>query len=214
MVGLLFPYVIMIATGVAALWRVAPYPALIFLAVMAGWYTTRAYLTYGQDKKVDAEKSAGRERSLTTLVFIGMVICPTIALATPLLDFASYQPITGQLWLGVIFAAIGTYLFWRSHADLGAFWSAHLELREGHQLVTSGIYAHMRHPMYSAILLITFAQLLILNNWLAGPAGLATFGLLYFVRISSEEAMMREKFGAAWDEYAAETNRLWPRFGA
>ena len=69
----------------------------------------------------------------------------------------------------------------------------------------------MRHPMYPAIFLITIAQLLILTNWIAGPAGLVTFLLLYIVRIGPEEQMMRDQFGADWDAHAARTPRLIPK---
>lgn len=69
-------------------------------------------------------------------------------------------------------AILGVYLFWRSHADLGGMWSAHLEVRKEHRLITHGIYSRIRHPMYSAIFLITLAQAMVLTNWIAGPIGL------------------------------------------
>ena len=67
--------------------------------------------------------------------------------------------------------------------------------------------------MYTAILLICVAQMLILANWIAGPAGLVFFLLLYFTRIGPEEAMMREQFGEQWDAYASKTPRLFPMPG-
>jgi protein-S-isoprenylcysteine O-methyltransferase Ste14 len=40
---------------------------------------------------------------------------------------------------------LAVWLFWRSHADLGRNWSPSLELREGHELVTEGVYRYVRH---------------------------------------------------------------------
>ena len=48
---------------------------------------------------------------------------------------------------------IGLWLFYRSHADLGTNWSITLEVREGHRLITQGVYRGVSHPMYSALAL-------------------------------------------------------------
>ncbi|MCL6613199.1 MAG: hypothetical protein K6U03_01040 [Firmicutes bacterium] len=58
------------------------------------------------------------------------------------------------------------------------------------QLVTQGIYGTIRHPMYASQLLWGIAQALLLQNWIAGPAGLAAFLPLYLVRVPREERMM------------------------
>lgn len=207
----ILPYAIMVATGGVALWRGAPYATLLFLLFLASWITVRVILTRGEDKPVTEERGRGRERTLAMGVFIGMILLPIITLATPLFDFAAYAALPGQVAGGLLVGLAGIYVFWRSHEDLGKNWSAHLEVREGHRLITGGIYARMRHPMYTAIFLITIAQLLILTNWIAGPAGLVTFLLLYIVRIGPEEQMMRDQFGADWDAYAARTPRLIPK---
>jgi protein-S-isoprenylcysteine O-methyltransferase Ste14 len=54
------------------------------------------------------------------------------------------------------------------------------------------------------------AQALLLQNWIAGPAGLIGFGLLYAFRVGREEAMMREAFGEAYAAYEARTRRIVP----
>lgn len=213
MIAAAIPYIIMVATAVAALWRGAPYAAIELLLLMTIWYSVRLYLTWGEDKAVKEEKDAGRERLLAGLVWVGMVLAPIFALALPLLDFASYNGLPGQISVGIIIGAIGTYTFWCSHRDLGKNWSAHLEVREGHALITNGIYGRVRHPMYVAIFLICIAQALVLTNWIAGPAGLVFFTLLYFTRIGPEEEMMRAQFGEKWDAYAAKTPRLLPAIG-
>ncbi|MCR9089377.1 MAG: protein-S-isoprenylcysteine O-methyltransferase [Rhodobacteraceae bacterium] len=210
----ILPYAIMVATGGIALWRGAPYATLLFLLFLASWVTVRVVLTRGAEKPVIEERGRRRERTLTTAVFVGMIILPILTLATPLLDFAAYRGLPGQVAAGPAVALAGLYVFWRSHEDLGKNWSAHLEVREGHRLVTGGIYARMRHPMYTAIFLITVAQLLILTNWIAGPAGLLTFLVLYMVRIGPEEQLMADRFGADWEAYAARTPRLIPKLGA
>ncbi len=148
---------------------------------------------------------------LLSLVFIGNLLLPVVYLFTPLLRFANYSLPSAAPWCGTITLAASLWLFWRSHVDLGANWSATLEIRKGHELITRGVYRLIRHPMYLAILLFGLAQGLLLPNWLAGWLALGTFLLLYVVRFPREEQMMREQFGQAYDDYARRTGRLIPR---
>ena len=211
MVGNLIPYFIMAVALAAGLWRDAPYAALPFIAALAVSYTIRMLITLNHDREVTEERDAKRERPLAMSVALGMVFVPIIILAFPIADFAAYQPFPGQVTLGVILAVVGLYAFWRSHTDLGNLWSPHLELREGHTLVTNGIYARVRHPMYTAIFLHVLGQLFMFANWIAGPIGLVTFTLLYVTRINAEEKMMHDTFGSEWEAYAARTPRLVPK---
>jgi len=211
MIGKIIPYLIMAAVGACALWRGAPYFTVPLILFMAAWYSIRMLLTDAAGLEVQEERDAKRERPLALVVGIGMVFLPLFALATPLLDFAAYDALMGQYALGAAAALAGLYCFWRAHADLGAFWSAHLELRAGHALITTGIYSKIRHPMYAAIYLITIAQALLLTNWVAGPAGIMTFTVLYWTRVDAEEQMMADRFDKEWQSYAARTPRLVPQ---
>lgn len=114
------------------------------------------------------------------------------------------------LVLGIAAGAAFLWLFRRSHRDLGRNWSVSLELREGHKLVTRGVYAHVRHPMYASFFLWGVMQALLVANWFAGLSGLFAVTLLYALRTAREEAMMRSAFGAEYDAYAARTKRLLP----
>jgi protein-S-isoprenylcysteine O-methyltransferase Ste14 len=76
--------------------------------------------------------------------------------------------------------------------------------------VTRGVYRRVRHPMYSAIFLYGFAQALLLANGVAGPACLVAFTIMFLARVAREERMMRDRFGGAYEEYAARSKRLVP----
>ena len=56
-------------------------------------------------------------------------------------------------------------MFRRSHKDLGRNWSISLEIREEHKLVTRGVYSLIRHPMYTAFLLMAVGQAFLISNW-------------------------------------------------
>jgi protein-S-isoprenylcysteine O-methyltransferase Ste14 len=64
--------------------------------------------------------------------------------------------------------------------------------------------------MYLALFLFSAGQALVLPNWVAGPAYIVSFGLLFALRLRAEERMMREAFGAEYEAYEARTKRLIP----
>jgi protein-S-isoprenylcysteine O-methyltransferase Ste14 len=105
----------------------------------------------------------------------------------------------------------GLWVIWRAHQDLGRNWSPTLDLQQEHQLVTNGIYARMRHPIYAGMWLWACAQPLLLQNWLVGPAGLLTFALVYATRVPKEEKMMLDRFGAQYRAYLDKTGSILPR---
>jgi protein-S-isoprenylcysteine O-methyltransferase Ste14 len=114
-------------------------------------------------------------------------------------------------WFGAVIMVISLWVFWRSHADLGQNWSVSLEIREGHHLVTRGVYRYVRHPMYASIWLWGIAQGMMLQNWLAGWSVVPVFAVMYFLRTPREEQMMCETFGEQYREYMRRTGRLLPR---
>ena len=159
---------------------------------------------------VDEDRKGRLEVFLLTGAGLGTTLFPLIWVASGFPAVADYPLHPIAFWAGIGIAAIGNWLFYRSHADLGLNWSVTLQVRENHQLVTTGVYSRIRHPMYSAMFLQGIGQLLFLPNWLIGPAWLASFGLLYLLRIGHEEQMMRDRFGADYESYCQMTGRLLP----
>jgi protein-S-isoprenylcysteine O-methyltransferase Ste14 len=116
------------------------------------------------------------------------------------------------LWVCSELSCFGSalILLWRTHVDLGCNWSESLELRASHQLITTGVYSYVRHPMYASIWLWGLAQALLLHNFIAGFAQLVLFAPLYFIRVPREERMMLDRFGASYASYMKRTGRILP----
>ena len=159
--------------------------------------------------KVVKSRKGSLEVALLTIAWLGFLV-PLIWVATPLLAFADYPLRPAPFVTGTLGLAIGLWLFYRSHADLGTNWSITLEVREKHQLITQGIYRHVRHPMYLALLLYSLGQAIVLPNWIAGPSYLVAFVLLFAFRVHREERMMLDQFGKDYESYMARTKRLIP----
>jgi protein-S-isoprenylcysteine O-methyltransferase Ste14 len=146
---------------------------------------------------------------LLTLAWISFFV-PLIWVFSPLLRFADYPLRPLAFLAGVVCFVMGLWIFHRSHANLGEFWSITLEVREKHRLITEGIYRRIRHPMYLGIFLYSLGQALLVPNWVAAPSYGLAFGLLFALRIRAEERMMRDEFPQEYDAYAARTKRLIP----
>ena len=210
--GLIFIAVIATVAVLYSLRAANPaWNAYAFLALLLIWSLMRFYYAAKAARPVAASRKGAKESALLFAVSLGMFFLPMAYFASPALGFADMALPHWLHIIGLIAGVAGVYLFWCSHADLGENWSATLEIKTKHRLVTTGVYAHMRHPMYTAIFLLTIAQAFLIDNWLAGPAGFFAFLVLYVLRVRSEEAMMAETFPGDWPGYAARTPRLIPR---
>ena len=160
---------------------------------------------------VDETRRGSLEVWLLIGATLGTTLMPLIWLAFGFPAFADYALHPVAFALGIIATLIGHWLFYRSHADLGIYWSPTLQMREKHQLITSGIYGRIRHPMYAAMTMQGLGQAMFLPNWIVGPAWLVTFGVLYLLRVGHEERMMLDRFGAEYESYMQRSGRLLPR---
>ena len=187
-------------------WDVVFLIAFVLYVGIRNWFARRT-----RDNELALHRVDRLEKILLGFVVVGSLLIPVVYLFTPVLGFAEYRLPSMVPWVGLVVMGLALYLFYRSHADLGLNWSATLEVRSGHTLITEGVYRSIRHPMYSAIWLFGLAQAMLLANWVAGFSALVTFAPLYFVRVPREEQMMVEVFGAEYERYIQRTGRLLPR---
>ncbi len=182
-----------------------------FIALAVGWYVLRFPHVRRSARTPVARSARGpREMALLLVSLTGLGILPILYVASGFPELADYRFRPAQGWLGALCAAGSLVLFHLTHRALGRNWSVSLDVRQSHKLVTEGIYARVRHPMYSAFWLWAIAQALLLPNWIAGPAGLVGFGTLYALRVGREERLMIDAFGDAYRAYMASTSRLIP----
>lgn len=153
-----------------------------------------------------------KEKFLFFLLSLGLIVIPMGCLFTPFLSsFDIELPVWARL-LGIVISILSLFYFNWIHKTLGSNYSPTLEIRKGHQLIKVGPYKSIRHPMYAQIWLWTIAQFLIVSNMLGGLSGISAWAVLYFLRVSKEEAMMIEQFGDKYIKYIKGTGRVFPRF--
>jgi protein-S-isoprenylcysteine O-methyltransferase Ste14 len=162
-----------------------------------------------QTTKVVENRKGLLEKTLLFLVMTGMIFLPVLSF-TPVMAFAAYAQNPTMIVLGSLAMVASLWVFYRSHKDLGKNWSASLEVREDHVLVTNGVYQSIRHPMYTSIFLLAIAQMFLVPNWIAGPALFTAFSIMFFSRLHTEEKMMLDRFGLQYENYRMQTKRVIP----
>ncbi len=114
-------------------------------------------------------------------------------------------------WLGAGLLAGGIWLLAAAHHHLGKSFHSFVVSKEGQQLVTSGPYRWVRHPIYSAYLLSYLGGGLLASNLVLTFVPLIFFSLMIIERIPREEELMRREFGEDYHQLEKHTGRLLPK---
>jgi protein-S-isoprenylcysteine O-methyltransferase Ste14 len=194
----------------------AAFPTVAYFVGMVVEIVIRAPYAMQRRKVERIDRRVTMPEAIALMVLsLGSFVIPLVYALTSVLSFADYGVSAQVRFLlgvaGLVPLVAALWVFWRSHHDLGANWSPSLEIGARHQLVTHGVYASIRHPMYASFLLWGLAQPLLLQNWIAGFGGLVVFLVLLFARVPGEESMMLDHFGDEYRAYRARTGRVIPR---
>ena len=113
--------------------------------------------------------------------------------------------------LGVVltWSGIGLAIWARYH--LAEYWSARITIKEDHQLIRTGPYTHLRHPIYSGLVLATIGSALVIDKWRC-VLGVCLVLIGYCFKAMKEETMLSRQFGDAFREHREHTGFLIPRF--
>jgi protein-S-isoprenylcysteine O-methyltransferase Ste14 len=113
-------------------------------------------------------------------------------------------------WVGLALIVLGIAFALWAIATLGRHYDVELEIHSDHELVRTGPYRFVRHPLYSGLGLHFAGACLATGNLLliAGTLLVTYPALLYRARV--EERLLRDRFGAAYDEYARTVRMLVP----
>ncbi|TPG12403.1 methyltransferase family protein [Sphingomonas oligophenolica] len=98
---------------------------------------------------------------------------------------------------------------WASRA-MGRNWSIVARTRDDHQLVDTGPFAYLRHPIYTALFLLMIAFAIAYGHTPRLLLAIPLYALGTWLRISEEERLLRTMFGERYDAYAARVKRFVP----
>lgn len=116
----------------------------------------------------------------------------------------------GEASIIAILMAAGIGLFVSASRTMGQNWSIVARTRSDHVLVTSGAFAHVRHPIYVALFLFMIAISIALGHSERLLFAVPIYALGTWFRIVREERLLRDMFGADYDAYADRVKRFVP----
>lgn len=185
-------------------------PTLIVIFVMhRGYYVGRH--TRPESETVKRREEGAASRLAGGLSLIGFVAIIAHVANPAWMRWADLPFPAWLRWTGVAIALVGFMLLQWSQNTLGKNWSDTPRLLKEQSLVTSGPYRWVRHPIYTAFLLILGSTFLISANWMIGLTWIGMSVLEVASRISYEESLMIESFGDQYRNYMKKTGRLFPR---
>ena len=114
-------------------------------------------------------------------------------------------------WLGVVLGILCVFGIYWLFSSIGTGITPTSATRKEHQLVTSGPYRWVRHPLYTVGSSIFIAFGMMADNWFIALLGILAF-IGMAIRTPKEEANLIEKFGDEYREYMKRTGRFLPKF--
>ncbi|QNK02261.1 methyltransferase family protein [Dyella telluris] len=97
---------------------------------------------------------------------------------------------------------------WSRHL-LGENWSATVQLKDNHQLITRGPYGLIRHPIYTGLLLLFLGNAVLVGDW-RGLVAVAIVFASFWRKLRLEERWLSELFGEVYRQYKGRTSALIP----
>jgi len=176
------------------------------------WYVFAAYwgITLFRTKRTKArEKSADRLITIVVVVVAYELLFAGWLRIGPLrLRFVADAPWIA--WSGIVLTWIGVAVAIWARYCLGVFWSARVTLKEGHQLIRTGPYAFIRHPIYTGMLLGCVGAALVVGEW-RGVLAVVLLLAAHSRKALREERFLTQEFGEMYATYRRSTGFLFPR---
>lgn len=114
-------------------------------------------------------------------------------------------------YAGFVATLVGLGIATWARIHLGRNWSDKVVIQAGHQLIRTGPYARLRHPIYTGVLLGVLGTAVVLGEW----RGVIAFVLLltnYAIKARKEDRVLAESFGEQFQEHRRRAGFLLPRF--
>ena len=173
-----------------------------------------AFLVYWRIRAADTKTTqrsepaaSGIMRALAFLIVI--VLLSTTRIPLPWLYRQLWPSGIWPFWIGAAVSVAGLLFAVWARQHLASNWSSAVTIKQGHELIITGPYAVVRHPIYTGIL-TGFLGTAIALSQVRGVIGFVLIFIVLWAKLRREEDWMRSQFGEAYATYAHQTAALVP----
>lgn len=177
---------------------------IIVVGSISMWLTQPAFTV----KETSDQKSSDR---FSIVLILSMSFVSVVA---PVIDWAYFTTEQNAFsWitlLGIMMIVIGIVFRAMAVRYLGKYFTATVQIKDDHALITTGPYAIVRHPSYTGAFLAIIAGGVVLESLIGFIISCIAMVLAYYVRIGIEEKELTAKFGDAYRQYQKRTKMIIP----
>lgn len=165
------------------------------------------------ERKADAEKQKSKPVSVWAITKRVVTQMLGVVIGVQLLgvEIVSFPKDTNIQLIGLGIVVLGVFVSVVARRELGANWThaAEYQIKKGHELVTSGIYKYIRHPIYTGFILSVVGAELVASSYLVIPL---FFILLVhaYVQAKKEEGILKKEFGQKYTAYMERSQMFVP----
>jgi protein-S-isoprenylcysteine O-methyltransferase Ste14 len=160
------------------------------------------------------KQSAQAEATPSRLTHLALLTAAFALLALPAFEigFLQWRLLPSRLIAfvtGVVLEALGLGFAVWARVHLGQYWSSTIDIKPEHQLISSGPYAFVRHPIYTGLVL-AFLGTALAEDEISGLLALALVVIAYTRKIWIEERWLVRHLGEEYSAYQRKVRRLIP----
>ena len=192
--------------------HMASIPQITLAIVMLCWLAFAGAFIFRKKASAAVEKKRDNAAMLgIALEAIGYALVWTFRrpTETPIVESGLLLEIAvGLLTTGLAIAS--AWMMIAAVRTLGKHWAVAARLVEGHKLITGGPYSIVRNPIYTGMFGMMVATGLAVSYWWTLPPAIVAFWFGTMLRVRTEEKLLREAFGAEFEEYVQRVPALLP----
>ena len=163
---------------------------------------------FATKKSVYRESRLQRLRYMIPLLLGWFLLAKGHRLSDPL-NHRVIPHLEALAWIGAGLCIAGLIFCVCARFTLGRNWSGVVTLKGGHQLITSGPYALVRHPIYTGLLTMFVATVIVLGH-VAGIIAMPFVIVSFWIKLRYEEKLMLKKFPVEYAAYQQRVKRIIP----
>lgn len=188
----------------------------LYVVALIALFGVRSWIQRRRTGSTGFRSISGTPRDAGWWGGVVFIVAIALGLAAPLLAVtgtASADPPPVPAAVGLVLALAGFAATLAGQAGMGASWRIGVDEAERTHLVTTGVFAHVRNPIFAAMVLAQFGMLLLVPTWISAAALVALIAAVELQVRAVEEPYLLRHHGSDYADYAARTGRFVPGVG-